>query len=95
MLYNAINGFKFSKLDEDTVIINYPSDTAKAEFEKVQGDFFNHFKHKANHFRIKIEYRMNFALKKEIVTKRTLFEKMAEKNPLLRDLDGIFKFDFS
>ncbi len=95
ILYSAINGFKFSKIDEDTIYVNYPSDTAKAEFDKVQADFFNHFKRKVNHHRIKIEYKMDTALKVEIITKRSLFEKMAEKNPVLRDLDDFFKFDFS
>ena len=95
VLYSAINGFRFSKLDEDTILVNYPSDTAKSEFEKVQGDFFNHFKRKVNHHTIKIDYRMDVGLKMEIVTKRSLFEKMAEKNPVLRDLDDLLKFDFS
>ena len=95
VLYNAVSGFKFAKYDEDTISVNYPSDTAKSEFEKIQGEFFNHFKHKVNHFKIKLEYRMDIALKKEIITKRKIFDKMAEKNPVLKDLDDLFKFDFS
>ncbi|AZI22711.1 hypothetical protein EIH07_06495 [Chryseobacterium taklimakanense] len=95
LVYSAINGFRISKIDEDTIRVNYPSDTAKAEFDKVQAEFFNHFKRKANHHRIKVEYKMDTALKVEIITKRGLFEKMAEKNPVLRDLDDLFKFDFS
>ncbi|MGC4130626.1 MAG: hypothetical protein QM564_13970 [Bergeyella sp.] len=95
VLYSAINGFRLSKKDENTVVINYPSESAKSEFEKIQGEFFNHFKRKVNHFQLVTEFRMDVALKKEIVTKRTLFEKMAEINPLLKDLDDLMKFDFT
>lgn len=95
LVYNAINGFRLRKIDEDTINIQYASDTAKSEFDKVQSDFFNHFKHKVNHFRMKITYSMDVALKKEIMTKKKLFDKMAEKNPLLNQLNEIFKFDFS
>lgn len=95
VLYNAISSFRLSKHDEDTISVNYPSGTAKSEFEKIQSEFFNHFKHKVNHFKIKVNYNMDVALKKEIMTKRKLFEKMAAKNPLLKDLDDLFKFDFS
>lgn len=95
LVFNAINNFRLNKIDEDTINIKYASDTAKSEFDKVQTDFINHFKHKVNHFRIKITYSMDVALKKEIMTKKKLFDKMAEKNPLLNQLNDIFKFDFS
>lgn len=95
LIYNAINGFRLKKMDEDTINIQYASDTAKSEFDKVQAEFFNHFKHKVNHFRIKVTYTMDVALKKEIMTKRKMFDKMAEQNPLLHQLNDIFKFDFS
>ena len=96
VVYNAISGFRLHKEDEDTILINYPSDTAKAEFEKVSGDFFNAFKHKVNHHRIVITYKMDSVnLKKEIITKRSIFEKYVQLNPLLRDLDDLFKFDFN
>ncbi len=96
MVFNAISGFQLSKADEDTVRVHYPSDTAKAEFDKVSGDFFSKFKHKVNHHRIEVEYKNDFnKMKKEIVTKRTIFEKYAEINPVLRDLDDLFKFDFN
>ncbi|WOC50993.1 hypothetical protein BPO_0346 [Bergeyella porcorum] len=95
LIFNAIYGFRLSKKDENTIQVNYPSDTARAEFSKVQGDFFNHFKHKVKHFKIEVIYQMDVALKKEIETKRSLFEKMMEKNPLLKDLDDLLKFDFS
>jgi len=95
ILYSAINGFKFSKTDENTISVNYPSEAAKKEFEKIQSEFFNHFKRKVNHFKIEVEYTMDVALKKEIITKRKIFEKFAEINPLLKDLDDLMKFDLS
>ena len=84
------------KEDEDTICVHYPSDTAKAEFDKVSADFFNHFKHKVNHHHIEIVYKNDFTnLKKEIITKRSLFEKYVQINPVLKDLDDLFKFDFN
>lgn len=96
VVYNAINGFQLHKMDENTIRVIYPSETARAEFDKVNTTFFNHFKHKMNHYRITVEYKYDaVTMKKEIVTKRSLFDKFAEKNPLLRELDDIFKFDFN
>lgn len=95
VVYNATNGFRLSKYDENTIRIHYPSESAKLEFEKVRADFFNHFMHRVNNFSIKVEYIMDTALKKEILTKRKIFEKMIEKNPLLKDLDDLMKFDLS
>lgn len=95
IIYSAISSFKLKKIGEDTVEITYPSDSAKSEFEKVRADFFNHFMHKVNHFNIMIEYRNDVTLKKEIITKRKIFDKFAEINPVLRELDEIFKFDLN
>lgn len=95
IVYNAISSFKLRKKDENTVEITYPSESAKSEFEKVRGDFFNHFMHKISHFNIVIEYKNDITLKKEIVTKRKIFDKFAELNPVLKDLDDIFKFDLN
>lgn len=95
IIYSAISSFQFSKKDENTITINYPSDSAKKEFEKIQDEFLNHFRHKVNHFNITIDFQMNTSLKKEIVTKRKLFEKLVEINPLLKDLDDLMKFDLT
>ncbi len=95
IIYNAINLFVLRKKDENTVEITYPSDSAKSEFEKVRSDFFNHFMHKVNHFNIEVTYKNDISLKKEIVTKRKIFDKFAEINPVLKDLDDLFKFDFT
>lgn len=95
IVYNAISSFKLQKIDEDRVQITYPSDSAKSEFEKIRADFFNHFMRKVNHFNITLEYKNDVSLKKEIVTKRKIFDKFAEINPVLRELDDLFKFDFN
>ncbi|MGV8914630.1 MAG: hypothetical protein ACOH1X_04180 [Kaistella sp.] len=93
--FNAISSFKLAKKGEDTVEITYPSASAKSEFEKVRGDFFNHFMHKVNHYNIIVEFKNDVTLKKEMITKRKIFDKFAEINPVLRDLDDLFKFDFN
>ncbi len=94
-IYNAVSSFSMKKLDEDTVEILYPSDSAKSEFEKIRTDFFNHFMRKVSHFNIRIEYRMDVSMKKEIITKKKIFDKFAEINPVLKELDDLFKFDFN
>lgn len=91
--FYAVNTLKLTKSDENEVKILYPSDSAKTEFEKIQEDFFNHFKKKVNNYKIEIVYKNDIGLKKEIPTKRKIFNKFAEINPALRDLEELFKFD--
>jgi len=94
--FNAIKGFSLVKAEEHTVRVLYPSDSAKAEFDKISGEFFNHFKRKVHNYMIRIEYHRDFEnLKVEVMTKRKIFEKLAEKNPLLKELDNLMKFDLS
>ncbi|HMU07938.1 MAG TPA: hypothetical protein PKC37_08510 [Kaistella sp.] len=95
IVYSAISSFKLQKIDEDIVEITYPSDSAKSEFEKIRAEFFNHFMRKVNHFNINIEFKNDVSLKKEIITKRKIFDKFAEINPVLRELDDLFKFDLN
>lgn len=95
VLYSAINGFKLSKKDEDTIGITYPSETARAEFEKISSEFLNHFRHKVSHYSIKTDFKMDVTIKKEVLTRRKLFEKFADINPLLHTLNDIMKFDLS
>lgn len=95
VIFNAISSFQLSKPEKDVIHISYPSEIAKVEFDKVQAKFFKYFKQKVNNFRIKLEYKMNVAMKKEMLTKRKIFDKLVEKNPLLQELDNLFKFDFS
>ena len=93
--YNAINSFQLRKKEENIVEVTYPSESAKGEFEKIRSEFFNHFMHKVNHYNISIEYKVDLTMKKEIITKRKIFDKFAEINPVLRDLDDVFKLDFN
>ncbi len=95
MVYNAINGFKLTKINEHDIEVCYPSETAKIEFNTVSSKFLNHFKHKVNNFHIDVSYKMDAKLKKEILTKRKIFDKFAEINPVLNDLNDLMKFDFS
>jgi len=95
LIFNAISFFKLRKKDENTIEITYSSDSAKTEFDKIRTEFFNHFMHKVGHFNIGVEFKNDITLKKEIVTKRKIFNKFAEINPILKDLDDLFKFDFS
>lgn len=95
VLYYAVNTLKLHKKDENLINILYPSDSVKTEFEKVQAEFFNHFKRKVNNYKIEIQFSNDVTLKKEIVTKRTIFEKFVEINPVLKDLDDLLKLDLS
>ena len=95
MVFNAINGFKLAKINEHDIEICCPSESAKAEFNHVSSKFINHFIHKVNNFHITLNFRMDSKLKKEILTKRKIFDKFAEINPVLNDLNDLMKFDFS
>lgn len=95
VVYYAVNTLKLHKIDENVIQVLYPSDSVRAEFEKIQAEFFNHFKRKVNNYKIEITYKNDAGLKKEILTKRMIFEKMAEINPVLKDLDNLLKFDLS
>jgi len=95
-VFNAIKGFKLIKSTENLITVMYPSDSAKVEFDKISREFFNHFKTKVHNFAIEVEYKRDFEnLKIEVMTKRKVFEKFIEKNPLLKDLDDLMKFDLS
>ncbi|WP_051230640.1 hypothetical protein [Epilithonimonas caeni] len=95
LAYNAINTFKLEKSDEYQITVKYSSETAKGEFDKLSPEFFNHFKHKVNNFKIEIEYQTDLSIKKEVMTKRKIFEKFVEINPLLKDLDDLMRFDLT
>ncbi|WP_333597718.1 hypothetical protein [Chryseobacterium flavum] len=95
-VFNAVKTFKLIKAEENKIKVLYPSDSAKAEFDKISGDFFNHFKRKVHNHIIEIEYQRDVEnLKIEVMTKRKIFEKFIEKNPLLKDLDDLMKFDLT
>ena len=94
-VYNAINSFKMEKSDENLIIVRYSSEFAKSEFDRISPEFFNHFRHKVNNFKFEIEYQTDLSIKKEVLTKRKIFEKFVEINPLLKDLDDLMRFDLS
>lgn len=95
VIFSAVNSFKLTKKDETTILIRYPSETSKAEFSKVQDAFLNHFRHLVNNHFVTAEFKLDLAAKKEVMTKRKMFDKLAQINPLLHDLDNLMKFDFS
>lgn len=95
VVWSAINTFKLSKIDENKIEIKYSSDTAKKEFEAIQMDFFNYFKHKVNNFQIEIIYREDITLKKGNLSKKQIFEQLVEINPVLQDLENLMRFDFN
>lgn len=95
-IFNAVKTFKLEKKEENKIKVLFPSDSAKVEFDKVSGEFFNHFRKKVQNHAIEVECERDIDnLKIEVVTKRKIFEKFIEKNPLLRDLDDLMKFDLT
>ncbi|WP_228451813.1 hypothetical protein [Chryseobacterium sp. SN22] len=95
-VFNAIKTFKLLKSGENQITVLFPSDSAKSEFDKVSREFFNHFKTKVHNFSIGVVYKRDIEnLKIEVMTKRKIFEKFAEKNPLLKDLDDLMRFDLT
>lgn len=95
-VFNAIKTFRLIKIDEKNIQVLYPSDSAKVEFDKISTAFFNHFKHKVNNHTIGISYKKDHEnLKIEVMTKKKIFEKFVEINPLLKDLDDLMKFDLT
>jgi hypothetical protein len=96
VVFNAIKPFKLIKSGENQITVLHPSDSAKLEFDKVSREFFNHFKTKVHNFSIEIIYERDFEnLQVEVMTNRKKFEKFVNKNPLLKDLDDLMKFDLS
>ena len=93
--YFAVNTAKLHKKEENVVEILYPSDLVKTEFEKIQAQFFIHFKRKVNNYKIEVSYREDKKLIKKQETKRDIFQKYVEINPVLKDLDELMKLDLS
>jgi len=95
VMFYAVNTVKINKKEEHLIRVLYPSDSVKAEFEKIQTEFFNHFKRKVHNYKIQLEFEMDVSLKKEILTKKKIFEKYVEINPVLKDLDELLKLDLT
>ncbi|BAP31266.1 uncharacterized protein CHSO_2229 [Chryseobacterium sp. StRB126] len=95
-VFNAVKTFKLEKTEESKIKVLFPSDSAKVEFDKISGEFFNHFRRKVQNYSIEVEYVRDIEnLKIEVVTKRKIYEKFIEKNPILKDLDDLMKFDLT
>jgi hypothetical protein len=95
-VFNAIKSFKLVKSAENQITVLFPSDSAKVEFDKVSREFFNHFRTKVHNHSIEVLYKRDVEnLKIEVMTKRKIFEKFIEKNPLLKDLDDLMRFDLT
>ncbi|WP_162089283.1 hypothetical protein [Chryseobacterium aquaeductus] len=96
VIYSAIKSFKLQKIDEKTIQIQYPSGSAKVEFDKISSEFFNHFKTKVNNHSIVFDFKHEPQnLRQEVLTTKKKFEKLVEINPLLKDLDDLMKFDLT
>lgn len=95
--YHAIQNFTLHKTDEHEITLEYVSESARVEFDKVKDDFLSHFKHKYKNYRIQLIYQKN---EQQIIintgnTKREIFKQMMEVNPLLKDLNDMMNFDFN
>ncbi|MCY0968569.1 hypothetical protein [Chryseobacterium wangxinyae] len=96
VVHSAIKSFKLLKVDEKKIEIQYPSSSAKSEFDKVSPEFFNHFRHKVNNHSIVFDFKHEPQnLRQEVLTTKKIFEKFTEINPLLKDLDDLMKFDLT
>jgi len=96
VIYNAIKSFRLEKIDEKVIQIQYPSNSAKVEFDKISIEFFNHFKHKVNNHSIVFEFKHEpDNLSQEVLSTKKKFEKLVKKNPLLKDLNDLMKFDLT
>jgi len=93
--YYVIKNCRLQKVSENKISIKVASDAMKEELKSIEGDFLSNFAKKVNNFHIKFSYEEDQTLQKEIITKRKLFDRFAEKNPFLKDLEDLMKFDFS
>lgn len=93
--YSAVKVCKLEKLEEEIILVKVPSGLAKLEFKSIQKEYLTVLQTKVNNFHIKIKYKQDESLKKEVITKKKMFDKFAEKNPVLLKLDDLMKFDFS
>lgn len=93
--FSAIKSCKLSKLDDNFILVEFSSLASKSEFIDTSRTFLPDFEKKVNNFKISFKFKQDPSLKKEIMTKKKLFDKFAKENPLLKDLNDLMKFDFS
>jgi hypothetical protein len=90
-----IQNVLLTKQDENLVEVEVASEVIQQEFLQIKTEFFNHFAHKVNNHCIEINFKFNETLMVETPNKRKLFDKFAQLNPTLLDLDKFLKLDFS
>jgi len=93
--YLAIKNCILQKKNENEILVKVASEVMKEELKSIETEFLSGFKRKVNNFHVKFSYEEDQTLQKEIITKRKLFDRFAEKNPILKDLEDLMKFDFS
>lgn len=89
----AVSKLNFEK-QGDTVVLILPNEIAKEEFFPYSGAFFKKVQESVGHYAIVWEYRILPPERKEILTTRQKFEKLAEKYPNLLLLDKEFDLEF-
>lgn len=92
--FSAVQACTLTKSTENEVIVGVPSEVAQSEFKSIQREFLSIFERKVNNFHIKFRFKQDLSLKKEILTKKKIFDKFAKINPVLKELDDLMKFDF-
>jgi DNA polymerase-3 subunit gamma/tau len=70
IIFNAVKTFKLVKSGENEITVLFPR-FCKSEFDKISGEFFNHFKTKVHNHSIQVEYKRDVEnLKVEVMTPR-------------------------
>lgn len=95
IIYHAISGFRIIKEGEDNITVYYSTEAAKSEFDAVHADFFNGLRTKVKNYGFAVNFQRDQTIRRELITKQKVFDKMVEKNPLIGKLNEIFKFDLS
>lgn len=90
----SLKTLQLLKGEEHKIVVQYPSEYAKGEFQKLEAEFINAFKHKVKNFHITMDYEKSQKQQVKRETKRDIFNRLTEINPLLRELDDLMKFDF-
>lgn len=92
----AIRDFKLKKSGEREVIVEYPSESARREFEKISPQFLADFRVKTNNFLVEFNFVPDQqAQRREVITKKQIFADLVKVNPLLAELDAFLKFDLN
>lgn len=92
----AIRDFKLKKSGENEITVEYPSESALREFEKISPQFLADLRVKTNNFLVEIKFIQDQASRRrEVITKKQIFADLVKVNPLLAELDAFLKFDLN